>query len=87
MRFLTTIVAFTGLVTALPSRIEEIRSLDLLEDLSKKQTLETRQSSQTRNELQTGGNCPPIIFIYARGSTEGGNLVGAEYLLQSLYIC
>jgi len=38
--------------------------------------LEERQTS-TRRELETGtsANCPRAILIYARGSTEPGNMV------------
>ncbi|KAH8174946.1 cutinase domain-containing protein [Sarocladium implicatum] len=38
-------------------------------------SLEARQSL-TRNELQNGnsGNCPSVIFIYARASGESGNM-------------
>jgi cutinase len=40
-------------------------------------TLEARQSSATSNELETGSSaaCPRTIFIFARGSTEAGNMV------------
>jgi cutinase len=41
--------------------------------------IEARQfgGSSTRNDLSNGNSasCPPVIFIYARGSTETGNLV------------
>jgi hypothetical protein len=39
--------------------------------------LYTRQLGFTRNELETGSSssCPKVIFIYARGSTEIGNMV------------
>lgn len=76
MKFIAAVAAFAGLTSALPtasSYAEEIRSWELLETHTR--LLEARQSSETRNELQDGGACPPIIFIYARGSTEGGNLV------------
>lgn len=39
--------------------------------------IEARQfGSTTRNDLSNGAAsaCPPVIFIYARGSTEAGNL-------------
>ncbi|CAI4220097.1 unnamed protein product [Parascedosporium putredinis] len=38
--------------------------------------LEARQLSSTRNDLQNGNsaNCPKVILIYARGSTEVGNM-------------
>jgi cutinase len=40
-------------------------------------TLDARQSGATRNELETGSSasCPRAIFIFARGSTEAGNMV------------
>jgi hypothetical protein len=48
--------------------------------------LEVRQAgSITRNDLSNGAasSCPPVIFIYARGSTESGNLVsGVVYDLR-----
>ncbi|KAK0733132.1 cutinase-domain-containing protein [Lasiosphaeria miniovina] len=72
MKLFTALHLVVGLAAALPSRIEEIRSWQLVEEHT--QSLESRASSETRNELQAGGTCPPIIFIYARGSTEGGNL-------------
>lgn len=39
-------------------------------------TLEVRQTT-TRNDLEQGSssNCPEAILIYARGSTESGNMV------------
>ncbi|KAK4202985.1 cutinase-domain-containing protein [Triangularia verruculosa] len=82
MRFLATVTALTGtLVAALPSPLDEIRTRELVE--SHRQTMETLEargwksgSAATANELLDGGPCPRVIFIYARGSTEGGNLVG-----------
>lgn len=39
--------------------------------------VETRQVSSTRNELESGSSssCPSVIFIFARASGEGGNMV------------
>ena len=40
--------------------------------------LETRQTT-TRNDLENGSSsrCPDAILIYARGSTEAGNMVSS----------
>lgn len=39
--------------------------------------LEVRQAGLTRNELETGSSsaCPRVIFVFARASTELGNMV------------
>jgi cutinase len=44
--------------------------------------LETRQST-TRNDLESGSSsrCPEAILIYARGSTEPGNMVSCVLTL------
>ncbi|KAI6781740.1 uncharacterized protein J7T54_004906 [Emericellopsis cladophorae] len=76
MKFLALTAALAAMATALPIEDSftsvEIRNADLeLETVQ----LETRQSS-TRNELETGSasSCPDAILIYARGSTEPGNM-------------
>lgn len=79
MKFLAPVTLLAGLAAALPNRIEEIRSLESLEEITRAQSLVARQSSNTRNELTTGGSCPPVIFIWARGSTESGNMVGSLF--------
>ncbi|KAK4184184.1 family 5 putative carbohydrate esterase [Podospora australis] len=81
MRFFTAISALSTLAAALPTGtvVEDIRVRELVE--SHAQFLETIEArgwksgaGETANELLDGGACPPVIFIYARGSTEGGNL-------------
>lgn len=67
MKFFATVSLLAGLGAALPTALEVIPTE---EGIQARQT-----SSSTRNELQTGGTCPPVIFIFARGSTESGNLV------------
>ena len=66
MKFLQLLTA-AGLVAALPAAapIENVAEI------------ETRQSSSTRSELESGSssNCPKVIFIFARASTEAGNMV------------
>lgn len=52
--------------------------------------LERRQGRTTRNDLENGdaGDCPSVIMIYARGSTEPGNMVrrSCERSALDLYI-
>lgn len=39
--------------------------------------LDARQLGSTSNDLVNGNsaNCPKVIYIFARGSTEAGNMV------------
>ncbi|KAJ0328396.1 hypothetical protein COL5a_005175, partial [Colletotrichum fioriniae] len=39
--------------------------------------LQVRQTGATSNELESGSSsaCPKVIFIFARASTEPGNMV------------
>ncbi|ROT43763.1 fusarium Solani cutinase mutant with Thr 38 replaced By Phe [Sodiomyces alkalinus F11] len=67
MKFFSAVTLLAGLAAALPTAV------DVAEDSS----LETRQLfGSTSRDLENGNsrNCPPIIFIFARGSTESGNL-------------
>ena len=78
MKFISTIAALAALATALPTAVdtvtvEEVLSWKLLAERSSQ--LDERASSNVRNELQSGGTCPQVIFIFARGSTEDGNMV------------
>lgn len=43
--------------------------------------LQNRQLGLSSNELETGSSssCPKVILIFARGSTETGNLVRLPY--------
>lgn len=68
MKFLTISSILIALVAAAPT------SVVLQEDSP---VLKARQSSTTRNELENGSSssCPDGILIFARGSTEPGNMV------------
>ena len=71
MKFILATTFFCWLASAAPAAYPEIVPVDIRD-------LDARQDSGiTRNELQNGsGQCPPVIFIFARGSTESGNMVG-----------
>jgi len=85
MKFVSTIAALARLAVALPMpstdliSIEDLLSWRALE--ARENELKGRASSDTRNELSTGGTCPPVILIFARGSTQSGNLVSLLFQL------
>ncbi|KAK3905157.1 cutinase [Staphylotrichum tortipilum] len=67
MKFLTLLTTAT-LAAALPSTPAPAEDAPAL--------LAARQTSSTRNDLEAGSasNCPRVIFIFARASTEVGNM-------------
>lgn len=73
MKFLV-VSALAAIASASPiavsKRVADVNSKPVYE-------VEVRQlSSSTRNELETGTTpCPKAILIFARGSTEAGNMV------------
>lgn len=62
MKFLALFATALSLVAAAPIELDE------------------RQLSTTRNDLENGNsnNCPDVIFIFARASTEIGNMVSSS---------
>lgn len=81
MKFLAALALVTGLAISAPvdSDIVDLTAVDHdLVDFTELHhgSLEARQSTSA-NELEQGSssNCPDGILIFARGSTEAGNLV------------
>lgn len=70
MRFLV-VVLFAALASASPIVISKSEAIEL----------QARQLGLSSSELETGSSsaCPKAILIYARGSTETGNLVCHPY--------
>lgn len=71
MKFTTILSLFVAATVALPTS-NPLSEREVLAELEKRQS-----GSITRDDLSNGASsaCPPVIFIYARGSTELGNLV------------
>lgn len=76
MKFLAIVSLCAALVAAAP--IEG--PVEVAVDASVAE-LEVRQTGLTRNELESGSNsaCPRVIFIFARASTELGNMVRSSF--------
>lgn len=66
MKILATIFLAASLATALPTEL-----IDRFVEIG------TRQTYDTRTDLESGSSssCPQAIFIFARASTETGNIV------------
>jgi cutinase len=73
-----TVSLLAALVAASPIAVPEIQISG---------DIEARQLGSSKNELETGSasNCPKAIFIFARGSTETGNLVSSCQSLKANY--
>lgn len=70
MKFQTlAISAFIALASASPVPNESVESLSALAELNTRQL-----GSTTADELKNGA-CKAVTFIFARGSTESGNMV------------
>lgn len=80
MKFLAIISLCTALVAAAPIEGPVVVADAGVADL------EVRQTGLTRDELQDGSSsaCPRVIFIFARASTELGNMVRASLLGEPL---
>jgi cutinase len=69
---------YTTLTTAYPADITATRDVEIARelDLDKDQDLQGRTLNLFRNDLEDGSpsDCPSAILIYARGSTEPGNM-------------
>lgn len=73
MKFFQLLAATTSLVAALPTtpapvQVEQLQSAEI----------EVRQLNSIRTDVERGSSsrCPKVIYIFARGSTEPGNMVG-----------
>lgn len=66
------LLVLAGLTAALPAPVPAPVEVGLTAG-----EIESRQLSSTRTELERGSssNCPKVIYIFARGSTEPGNMV------------
>ena len=78
MKFAAAATAFIGLVSAAPAPAPA----PVVEWNPVSPAMQKRQGI-TADELDDGSsaNCPGVIFIYARGSTEEGNLVSFLFCL------
>jgi cutinase len=75
---LFTVSLFVTLAAASPITVQEPSISDI----------EARQLGSSKTELESGsaGACPKAILIFARGSTEPGNLVCLSSLLSVSYV-
>jgi cutinase len=73
---LFTVSLFVALAAASPITVQEPSIGDI----------KARQLGSSKTELESGsaGACPKAILIFARGSTESGNLVCSVFLALSL---
>jgi cutinase len=78
MKLLHILLTTVSLVAAAP----------IIQDLPEEAQIATRQIGSTSNELETGSSsaCPRAIFIFARGSTEPGNMASSSYSQEALGI-
>lgn len=72
MKFISVLTLIAGLVSAVPVEVE-VQALSEREV----QAAEVQAQFLFRNELEDGNpsKCPKAILIFARGSTEPGNMV------------
>lgn len=76
MKVTSMLAAIAATTAALPTSLDQgLSEVELRAALEARSDIEARQVvGTTANEL-TQGSCRPLILIFARGSTEPGNLV------------
>lgn len=86
MKFLSILALAGSLANALP--VESAATGEMIEWASEADARMT-ESLLVRTDLETGSSskCPKAILIYARGSTEPGNMVRKRAAVKVDYLC